>query len=291
MSAWRSLLFNAIKSIATCALLAGGMATFHAKADVWVHVDAQGEAHFAPERVDDRYELFYRGPAPAQSSDAAAADAPTRPPELKDLRPKLAAFFESSPRYRQLQPLIHEAARIYRIDYELLQGVIAVESAFDPEIVSSKGAIGLMQVLPDTARRFGVDSDRWSSVESKLKNPRMNLQLGARYLRFLIDLFPGRLDLALASYNAGEGAVQKAGNAIPNYRETQDYVTMVTQLYTVLKPPPVAVAPKSARTEPYGPGFVLTAPREPYALVQSGRGNMVPPIRIGTPSDSSIAVD
>jgi soluble lytic murein transglycosylase-like protein len=267
------------------------MAVFHAHADVWVHVDAKGEAHFAPERVDDRYELFYRSPAPAQGSDtAAAADAPARPPELKDLRPKLAAFFESSPRYRQLQPLIREASRIYRIDYELLQGLIAVESAFDPEIVSSKGAIGLMQVLPDTARRFGVDSDRWSSVESKLVNPRMNLQLGARYLRFLMDLFPGRLDLALASYNAGEGAVQKAGNAIPNIRETQDYVVMVTQLYTVLKPPPV-LAPKPTRTEPYGPGFVLTTPRQPYALVQSGRGNMVAPVRIGAPSDSSIAVD
>jgi hypothetical protein len=134
-----------------------------------------------------------------------------------------------------------------------------------------------------------VDSDRWSSVESKLKNPRMNLQLGTRYLRLLIDMFPGRLDLALASYNAGEGAVQKAGNAIPNIRETQDYVAMVTQLYTVLKPPPVVLAqkPKPARAEPYGPGFVLTAPREPYALMPSMRGNMVQPARATTISSSS----
>lgn len=269
------------------------MAVFHsnAHADVWVHVDANGVTHFASERLDDRYSVFYRAPAPVQGSDnAAAQDAASRPPELKELRPKLAAFFESSPRYRQLQPLIHEAARIYRVDYALLQSLIAVESAFDPEIVSNKGAIGLMQLLPDTARRFGVDSDRWSSVESKLKNPRMNLQLGTRYLRFLIDMFPGRLDLALASYNAGEGAVQKAGNAIPNFRETQNYVATVTQLYTVLKPPPV-VAPKSAETKSYGPGFVLTTPRGPYALVHSGRGKMVPPIRTGVPSVPSIAVD
>jgi soluble lytic murein transglycosylase-like protein len=282
----------AMKNIAACALLTGAMATFNAQAVVWVHVDANGVTHFASEQMDDRYALFYRSPAPTQSGDAtAAAQAPSRPAELKDVRPSLATYFESSPRYRQLQPLIREAARIYRIDYELLQGLIAVESAFAPEIVSNKGAIGLMQVLPDTARRFGVDSDRWSSVESKLKNPRMNLQLGSRYLRFLIDLFPGRLDLALASYNAGEGAVQKAGNAIPNFRETQHYVATVTQLYTLLKPPPVVVASKPTRNASYGAGFVLTTPREPYALVHSGRGNMVAPIRTGVSSDQSLAVE
>lgn len=292
MSGKRFFLADAIKRVAVYAVFAGAMTTFYAHADVWVHVDSDGVTHFASERMDDRYALFYRAPAPVPSSDnAVAQEAPSRPPELKDLRPKLAAFFESSPRYRQLQPLIREAARIYHVDYALLQSLIAVESAFDPEIVSHKGAIGLMQLLPDTARRFGVDSDRWSSVESKLKNPRMNLQLGTRYLRFLMNLFPGRLDLVLASYNAGEGAVQKSGNAIPNFRETQNYVATVTQLYSVLQPPPVVVAAKSARTEAYGAGFVLSTAREPYALVQSGRGNMVAPTRVRSSSDDSVAVD
>jgi len=108
-------------------------------------------------------------------------------------------------------------------------------------------------------------------------------------------MFPGRLDLALASYNAGEGAVQKAGNAIPNFKETQDYVVMVTQLYTVLKPPVVVVTTKNTAktTQNYGQGFVLNTSREPYALVQSGRGNMVQPIHNAAPSnsESSIAVD
>jgi len=220
-------------------------------------------------------------------------------PTLKDLKPRLAQFFASSPRYKQMQSFIQEAARIHRVDYELLQALIAAESGFEPEAISSKGAIGLMQVMPDTARRLGVDSDRWSSVETKLKNPRLNLQLGARYLRMLIDMFPGRLDLALASYNAGEGAVQKAGNAIPNFKETQDYVVMVTQLYTVLKPPPpVAAARSTAKPGPrYGSGFVLNTSREPYTLVQSGRGNMVQPIRNAAPStspsdsESSVAAD
>ena len=280
MHAGRKMLENATKFIAACALLAGATATFNVKADVWVRVDGHGVAHFAPERLDAGYELYYRGPVAAQADAAIPADTtPARTPELRDLKPKLADFFESSPHYRQIQPLMREAARIHRVDYELLQALIAAESAFDPAAVSSKGAIGLMQVMPDTARRFGVDSDRWSSVESKLMNPRMNLQLGARYLRTLIDMFPGRLDLALASYNAGEGAVQKAGNAIPNFKETQNYVVMVTQLYTALKPPPppVPVATKAKPAEPYGPGFVLRAPRELYSVLPSGRANMVGP--------------
>jgi hypothetical protein len=289
------LLQIAIKTVAACALLAGAWVTFDAKADVWVHVDAQGIAHFAAERVDERYELFYRGPAvsaPAPT-DTPAEQAAAPLPTLKDLKPRLAQFFASSPRYKQMQPFIQEAARIHRVDYELLQALIAAESGFEPEAISSKGAIGLMQVMPDTARRFGVDSDQWSSVESKLKNPRLNLQLGARYLRLLIDMFPGRLDLALASYNAGEGAVQKAGNAIPNFKETQDYVVTVTQLYSVLKPTPVAAIPKSTvKPGPhYGQGFVLNTSREPYTLVQSGRGNMVQPIRNAAPSESTVAVD
>lgn len=276
-------------------MLAGAFVPFYVHADVWVHVDGQGVAHFAPERVDERYELFYRGPSVSASAqpDAQVAPAAAPAPTLKDLKPKLAQYFASSPRYKQMQGFMHEAARTHRVDFELLQALIATESAFEPEAISSKGAIGLMQVMPDTARRFGVDSDRWSSVESKLKNPRMNLQLGARYLRLLLDMFPGRLDLALASYNAGEGAVQKAGNAIPNFKETQNYVAVVMQLYAVLKPQPMVVAPKpeTTRPEPYGPGFRLNAPRQAYVLVPSGRGNMVAPVRSASPSDSFVAVD
>ncbi|MBK7006288.1 MAG: hypothetical protein IPH37_15125 [Burkholderiales bacterium] len=74
------------------------MATFNAHADVWVHVDANGVTHFASERIDDRYALFYRSPAPTQSGDAtAAAQAPSRPAELKDVRPKLATFLSRRP--------------------------------------------------------------------------------------------------------------------------------------------------------------------------------------------------
>jgi len=221
-------------------------------------------------------------------------------PEGPELSPKLAAFFDNSPRYRKAQPLLQEAARKYRLDYELLKALVTTESGFEPAAVSPKGAIGLMQVMPDTARRFGVDSDRWMSVEAKLADPKINVGIGARYLRLLLDLFPGRTDLALAAYNAGEGAVQKAGNKVPHFKETQNYVATVTELYAALKPPvavPQAVAAKRV-VNAYGDGYVLSGSRTAYVLAPGampggavGRGNMITPALPVGPEESRIAVD
>ena len=239
-----------------------------AHADVWVRLDEAGMGHFAPERLDDRYVLYYRAPVAKSPQGAGAAQAaPERPPTLEEFSPKLAAFFQSSARYRKIKPVLNEAARAYGIDVELLQALIAAESAFNAAAVSDKGAIGLMQVMPDTARRFGIDSDPWLSIETKLANPRINVHIGSRYLRLLLNMFPGRLDLALASYNAGEGAVIKAGNAIPNFKETQGYVAMVMELYSVLKPPPLPQASKATAKRHYAPGLALSAPRDAYTLV------------------------
>ncbi|MBX9817703.1 MAG: lytic transglycosylase domain-containing protein [Burkholderiaceae bacterium] len=288
-----------MKIVAVCALLTGALASFNAQADVWVWVDADGHSHFAAEQVDARYSLFYRTPVlpPPETSPAVAA------PAAPDIHPKLVEFFESSPRYRKIQPLLKDAAARYRVDYELLQALVATESGFDPSAVSPKGAIGLMQVMPDTARRFGVDSDRWLSIETKLADPKININLGTRYLRLLIDMFPGRLDLALASYNAGEGAVQRAGNKVPNYKETQNYVATVGELYAALKPVPVAQA-KAANGRvkvTYGEGYVLAGARDPYLLKApgaaqavalggaAGRGNMVAPLQRLPEPDSRIA--
>jgi soluble lytic murein transglycosylase-like protein len=93
----------------------------------------------------------------------------------------------------------------------------------------------LMQVLPSTAERFGLQADKKRSIAQKLTDPKINIRLGARYLRFLRDLYPDQLPLMLASYNAGEGAVQKY-NAIPPYPETRNYVKVVTQFYHLYKP-------------------------------------------------------
>ncbi|MBS0434775.1 MAG: lytic transglycosylase domain-containing protein [Proteobacteria bacterium] len=113
---------------------------------------------------------------------------------------------------------IRAAAQRHALPESLLAAVIAVESGFNPKAVSPKGAKGLMQLMPETARRFGV-KDVFAVQE--------NLNGGAAYLRWLLTQFDNDLQLALAAYNAGEGAVARAGRRIPAYAETQDYVAKV----------------------------------------------------------------
>ncbi len=205
-----------------------------ARAEVWGYVDARGTAHFSTEKVDDRYELFFRG---GESFDTDRGIGTPRAVAVPTDAARLIAYFEVAPGFRQVKHHLRAASNTNRIDYELLQALIATESGFDAAAVSPKGAVGLMQVMPATAQRYGVTSDARTTVGKKLTDPGLNVKTGSRYLRYLLDLFPGRLELALAAYNAGEGAVQRAGNKIPNFRETQDYVKTVMQLYTMLKPP------------------------------------------------------
>lgn len=120
-----------------------------------------------------------------------------------------------------LAPLVREAARAAQIDSALLMAVIDVESGGNPQAVSPKGATGLMQLMPETGARNGA---------SNLFDPRQNVAAGARYLSRLMSQF-GNVQLALAAYNAGEGAVQKYGGQIPPYAETIDYVPRVLQRY------------------------------------------------------------
>jgi hypothetical protein len=115
---------------------------------------------------------------------------------------------------------IEDAAALHQVSPALVKAVIHTESAFDQWAVSSKGAQGLMQLMPPTARRFGV-SDPF--------NARQNIFAGTRYLRILLDLFQGDVDLALAGYNAGENAVRRHGG-IPPYRETRNYIRRVRGL-------------------------------------------------------------
>jgi soluble lytic murein transglycosylase-like protein len=203
-----------------------------AHAEVWGYVDAKNVAHFAAEKLDERYELFFRG---GESFDTATAT--PRAVAVPTAPPKLLAFFEVSPSYMQVKHHMREASKAQGIDYELLQALIATESGFDASAVSPKGAVGLMQVMPATAERYGVSGDARITVSRKLTDPRVNIKAGTKYLSYLMGLYPGKTELALAAYNAGEGAVQRAGNQIPNYRETQNYVKTVMQLYSMLKPP------------------------------------------------------
>jgi soluble lytic murein transglycosylase-like protein len=114
---------------------------------------------------------------------------------------------------------VERIAAQYALRPELIHSVIKVESNYNPMAVSSAGALGLMQLIPSTARRFGV---------ADVFNPLQNIQGGARYLRHLLDLYKGNYRLALAAYNAGEGAVAKYGG-VPPYRETQNYLVSVAR--------------------------------------------------------------
>lgn len=121
--------------------------------------------------------------------------------------------------------LIVMAATRNGIEPLLLYSVMSHESAFNDRAVSPKGACGLMQLMPATAARFGVKN---------IFDPAQNIEAGARYLRFLLDLFSGDVSLALAGYNAGEGAVKKYGYTVPPYRETVNYVRKIRRRYSSL---------------------------------------------------------
>ena len=118
------------------------------------------------------------------------------------------------------------------VDPMLLYSVMHQESSFKSRAISPKGARGLMQLMPGTAIRFGV---------TNIFDPRQNIEGGARYLRFLLDRFDGDVNLALAGYNAGEGAVEKYGWRIPPYAETQEYVRRISRRYSLLQDPSAAV--------------------------------------------------
>jgi hypothetical protein len=120
---------------------------------------------------------------------------------------------------------IVDSIRRYNIDPLLIYSQMHQESSFHIRATSNKGASGLMQLMPATARRFGVTS---------IYDPRQNIDAGVRYMRWLLDTFNGDVVLALAGYNAGEGAVMKYGNSVPPYRETQEYVRRITARYSAI---------------------------------------------------------
>jgi soluble lytic murein transglycosylase-like protein len=128
-------------------------------------------------------------------------------------------------RVRTFDPLIHEAAKRHGVDKPLVLAVVKVESDFDPAAVSCKGAQGLMQLMPETARLLGVKD---------CFDPKDNIEGGVKHLRSLLDKFEGRLSLALAAYNAGKDAVLEYGG-IPPFPETKGYVEKVIQYYNFYK--------------------------------------------------------
>jgi Transglycosylase SLT domain len=277
----------------------------YAHADVWGYVDDKGVAHFAAERVDARYELFFKGGesfdtqqgvVSKNTSNGVLADNPTTESAASlaakvKANSKIQAYFDVSPSYKSVRHHMRDASKTHRVDFELLQALIVAESGFDAMAVSPKGAIGLMQLMPETAKRFGVNADKNKSVEEKLRDPKTNINAGAKYLRVLINMFPGKLELAIASYNAGEGAVQKYGNKIPPYKETQNYVKTVIQTYLALKPPLTLLQAKVAENFVVAPSANTSPTRVRMqmggAVVggAAGRSNMPAPLATADSSD------
>ncbi|MET0205107.1 MAG: lytic transglycosylase domain-containing protein [Casimicrobiaceae bacterium] len=224
-----------------------------AHAAVWGYIDDQGRPHVATEKLDDRYQLFFKG---STSADIAAAR------QRKEREAELAAFAQTPifqrltahPNAQRFDVLIARYAKANELDTALVKAIVAAESGYEPTAVSAKGALGLMQVIPDTAARYGVAEDKKQTIAQKLFDPATNLRIGTRYLRDLLRLFEDDLQLALAAYNAGEGAVQRYDNRIPPYPETQEYVKLVTQLYAMYKPPPAPATPSRVTIPRSRPG-------------------------------------
>lgn len=127
---------------------------------------------------------------------------------------------------------IVESGKRNSVDPLLLYSIMHQESSFKTRALSHKGARGLMQLMPFTAARFGV---------TNIWDPKQNIEGGARYMRFLLDLFEGDVRLALAGYNAGEGAVKKYGYKVPPYSETQEYVRRIGKRYSIIRDPEKAI--------------------------------------------------
>jgi hypothetical protein len=259
------------------------------QADVWGYIDAKGVAHFAAEKIDDRYELFFKGTTAFDTRDGIASPAKANEPEpprqvaVPAGKSKLIAFFDVSPNFKAVKHHMREASQAHNVDFELLQALIATESGFDTHAISPKGAVGLMQLMPPTAQRYGVSGDAKTPIEKRLTDPKTNIRAGTRYLRDLINMFPGKLELALAAYNAGEGAVQRYGNKIPPFKETQNYVVTVMQIYNQLKPP-AAIAQRQQQNQPAtAPNRVRMEFGNQAPGQISGRGNMVPPLSAAPP--------
>jgi soluble lytic murein transglycosylase-like protein len=197
----RNLLVMAAAAVAACVAVP-------ASADIYSFKDERGVVHFTNIKgIDSRYKLVRRedgSPIKGYSDSAARLYVPSE----QDIQ-----------RYSSI---IQIASKEYGVEPSLIHAVISAESAYNQYAVSRTGAMGLMQLMPDTARRYGVQN---------MMDPSENIHGGVRYLADLLLMFKGRIDLAVAAYNAGENAVIRYGLKIPPYAETRTYVPRVLAFY------------------------------------------------------------
>jgi len=157
------------------------------------------------------------------------------------LNPSLGGFTTGN---SEVDNFIVESGKRNSVDPLLLYSIMHQESSFKPRAMSNKGARGLMQLIPSTASRFGV---------TNIWDPKQNIEGGARYMRFLLNLFNGDVRLALAGYNAGEGAVMKYGYQVPPYSETREYVRRIGNRYSLIRDPQAVAQASSLPAEQKDP--------------------------------------
>jgi hypothetical protein len=188
-----------------------------AQAELWGYVDGNGIAHVAPVQVDSRYHLVLGN-----------TTGEARVPGKADGAGGLLTWLDFAPEVKSLQAVLRNASKVHGVDIELLKAIIAVESGFKPNAVSPRGAVGLMQIMP-----VGATPEKRAEEAQRLLDPTHNINTGARLLSKLMHRF-GRIDVALAAWNAGVGTVMKHGGGMPPIAETQAHVHLVLELYWAL---------------------------------------------------------
>ena len=188
--------------------LAASAVVAPAFADIYSFKDERGVVHFTNITPSDkRFKMIRReanNPAPTPVASGGASYMPSQ---------------ASIQRYASM---IEAAAQFHGVDVALVHAVISAESGYNPAALSKTGARGLMQLMPATAQRYGVQN---------IMDPQENIQGGVKYLRDLLQMFSGNMELAVAAYNAGENAVIRYGHKVPPYSETANYVPKVLGFY------------------------------------------------------------
>ena len=186
-----------------------------AAAEIYVSTNVNGLQKWSTQAVDATYaKTSIAEDQPLQSEKSSTANAVGTKPIANRRKIMDEARIE-------LLRTINQVAIKYGIDPELVEALISVESGFNTNAISPKGARGLMQLMPTTAKRYGMKN------EQELHVPDKNIEIGVRHLKDLLNLHNGQVSLAIAAYNAGQGAVSKHGQRIPSYRETMLYVPAV----------------------------------------------------------------
>jgi hypothetical protein len=208
-----------VSLLVIAAAMALGLAGDPARADIFSYVDDEGVIHFTNVKPKGKDKGKWEKLAFETPGDGSKASAKRGDCERCDVVPSRD---RSPERFHRYDEFIFEASELYRIPVPLIRAVTKVESDYDPQVVSSMGARGLMQLMPEVVEDMGVHN---------VHDPRENILGGTRLLRVLANKFDGDLVLTIAGYHAGAGSLARYGNQVPPYEHTRIYLSMVLERY------------------------------------------------------------